>query len=185
MKALKIRRFSVFVKISPWEWTLLTLINWSQLSLMVVAFWVEYWSVMVRLQNGVSKILTDSDFWERTVTRLMTLKQGWYRAQNDVRYPQTSEPNYGDGLKTTMKMAKTKKSSNITLQVSRQDGQRTDRAHRQRLWHMDSKAGKDKRGGGYGYSSEGTLSVSWSDKRTTPGIPTWSPTVVLTGPDDA
>ena len=23
------------------------------------------------------------------------------------------------------------------------------------------------------------------DKRTTPGIPTWSPTVVLTGPDDA
>jgi len=22
-------------------------------------------------------------------------------------------------------------------------------------------------------------------KRTTPGIPTWSPTVVLTGPDDA
>ena len=26
---------------------------------------------------------------------------------------------------------------------------------------------------------------SSSGKRTTPGIPTWSPTVVLTGPDDA
>ena len=26
---------------------------------------------------------------------------------------------------------------------------------------------------------------SSSSKRTTPGIPTWSPTVVLTGPDDA
>jgi hypothetical protein len=27
--------------------------------------------------------------------------------------------------------------------------------------------------------------VDQSDKRTTPGIPTWSPTVVLTWPDDA
>ena len=30
----------------------------------------------------------------------------------------------------------------------------------------------------------GSKSVK-SGKRTTPGIPTWSPTVVLTGPDDA
>jgi hypothetical protein len=29
------------------------------------------------------------------------------------------------------------------------------------------------------------VQASRDPKRTTPGIPTWSPTVVLTGPDDA
>ena len=32
---------------------------------------------------------------------------------------------------------------------------------------------------------ESSADKSSSGKRTTPGIPTWSPTVVLTGPDDA
>ena len=33
--------------------------------------------------------------------------------------------------------------------------------------------------------NENLFGIKSSSKRTTPGIPTWSPTVVLTRPDDA
>ena len=49
--------------------------------------------------------------------RSMALKQGWYRAQNNVCYPETSKLSYRDGLKTLIKMVKAK-----NLQIFQPDG---------------------------------------------------------------